>query len=76
MTTASPTPIELTPQIDFFAALQALSGGSRITRKEWGDENTYGELRANIVHIRIEGQWHTWNISQGDMLATDWILLD
>lgn len=72
----SPMPQDLQDQItlDFSEAIKALAEGRKITRQEWKNED-YGLLRNGYVEINRNGIFHTWMINDGDLLATDWIVI-
>lgn len=60
-------------------ALKELIHGRKITRLEWGTNEQYGLLKDGWLMIygglKMDGQYHIWQVNDGDMNATDWILL-
>lgn len=71
----SPTPVRVTEHLDFFDALRAVVDGEHITRVEWGNEDNYGFLDVNTLRIMLDGTKHSWIVSEGDLIGTDWIVL-
>lgn len=63
-------------ELSFYEALKCLVDGSKITRTEWENPEIYGFLNNGIVSLRKEGSDHQWIISDGDILANDWILIN
>lgn len=65
--------------MSFTDAIIELLAGSRITRKAWDDKRTYGILKNGILQIHKAGQKEEklspWILSDGDMLANDWMTL-
>jgi len=62
-------------QLAFPEAMRALIGGSKIRRVEWGDKEEYGFLNDNFLMLRRGGALHTWIVSEGDLMAIDWVIL-
>jgi len=59
----------------FFEALQRVVSGQRITRLDWDDRAWWGMLLDGRLCIhKPDGQYHAWIVSDGDMLAEDWII--
>ena len=65
------------PTTDFYKALRALAeSGKCITRVEWANTLIYGKLVDGKVTIRLEdNMFHPWIINDGDLAATDWVIL-
>jgi hypothetical protein len=61
--------------VDFGTALNAVAAGKKIARMEWENKEEYGFLRATILHIFRDGAEHVWRVNDGDILATDWVIL-
>ena len=61
--------------MNFPDAISCLIDGKRITKLSWANRGHYGVLRDGLLMIHLE-QWHTWTISDGDLVGTDWIVLD
>ena len=75
---ASPVPVAIKKNPDGLAfpdAIKALIGGAKIHRKEWGDNGEYGVLKDSFLMIHRNDQDHTWIVSEGDLLAIDWVIL-
>ena len=66
----------LPAEYDFFKALEQLSVGRQISRKEWGNKQIYGVLRDNKVMLhKDDDQFYDWIISAGDLAGTDWFII-
>lgn len=64
-------------KMDFFDALPAVLKGQRITRIDWNDASIYGFLSfQGLLSLRRDGENHSWIVSEGDMVAEDWVVLD
>jgi len=63
------------PFTDFPGAMAAIIAGKRITKQEWKDAETYGELRDGRLMIRLYGEWKKWIINEGDLMGKDWIVI-
>lgn len=73
---ASPVPHKTNViTFDFPEAMRRVIDGRKITRLEWGTNNSYGLLKDGRLMIYVEGKLHQWLVSDGDMLATDWVVL-
>lgn len=73
---ASPTVIKPT-EMDFMDALRMVAfNGKRITRLDWNDHDIYVLLRAGFLSIYQNGTVSRLLVSDADLLATDWIVLE
>ena len=71
----SPVPNKLTPKtLGFPMAMAEVIDGKRIARQEWGNAD-YCLLKDGWLMICRDGKFHQWLVNDGDMLATDWIVL-
>lgn len=77
--TSSPLPVsdDAVKTVDFYTALQEAAAGKRITKLEWGTQNTYCLLTDGVLKIKHENKpaLDNWIISDGDMAGLDWIVL-
>lgn len=72
-----PTSNKKVPEtMTFPKALEEVMIGKRITRVDWDDEESFGLLRESYLSIRINGKFHQWMVNDGDMMATDWYVLE
>lgn len=72
----SPPPQVAPETLSFGDAMIQLAKGKKITRVEW-DNADYGFLKDTFVALLKDGQeFAHWNINDGDILATDWIVLE
>ena len=73
-----PSPIKA-PEllVDFPTAVKAVIEGHRITKLEWKDKepSAYGMLRDGFLMLWTKGEWHTWTVSEGDLVGQDWVVL-
>ena len=49
--------------------------GNKIRRVEWSDPEEYCLLKDSFLMIHRNGNFHTWIVSEGDMLAIDWVIM-
>lgn len=68
---SSKKPVEM----NFAQALDATLDGKRITRLSWESNDTFGQMKENELSLFIRGEFHSWTIVPGDIIATDWIIL-
>ena len=59
----------------FPQAIERLIGGAKIRRIEWASKEEYGLLKDNFLMIHRGDKFHTWIVSEGDMLSTDWVII-
>lgn len=59
----------------FDQAIAEVIKGKKITRLEWSSNDEYGYRRNELLLIHTKGQDHQWLLSDGDMLANDWVVL-
>lgn len=60
--------------MDFPNAMRLIIEGKKITKLEWGDKNLYGILANGLLMLHKEDGFHTWVISEGDLIGKDWVL--
>ncbi len=75
----SPLPPE-TPStkqnLTFPDAIEALIyEGKKIARLEW-PEGEYGVLKDAFLQIYRNDKFHNWIVSEGDLLAIDWVVTE
>ena len=61
--------------MSFPDAIAELIKGKKITRIEWDDLESYGELKDGYLMIILNGVTHKWIVNDGDLLAIDWIVV-
>lgn len=76
--TSSPMPIKTQEVIEltFFDAVREMIEGKRVTKKEWGDNNTYCLMANEHLSIHINNKINDWIVSQADIQGIDWIVLE
>ena len=62
-------------QLGFSAAISAVVGGKKIRRMEWADQEEYGLLKDSYLMIHRNGKFHTWIVSEGDLMSIDWVIV-
>ena len=63
-------------QTDFPDAIRAVTAGHKITKAEWGDDDYYGILRNGQLMLHKPDGFHSWIITEGDLMGTDWQIFD
>lgn len=62
---------------DFSVAVSKLNAGKKIRRLEWEDKNEYGVMKDGFLMIhRPDGKDYIWKLSDGDLEATDWMVIE
>lgn len=63
--------------LTFADALASVLAGESITKLEWRDPDIYGRLLdGKLVLYMHDKQFHPWILSDGDLLGTDWIVIE
>lgn len=67
--------------LDFYSALKEVVMGKKATREAWYDMDVYMFIRAETLHIKRSVpdsniNEHTFILSLGDMVATDWVVFE
>lgn len=77
--TTSPTFVKETPDrtdtMDFPAAIRAITDGKVITKLEWDNPETIAQIKNERLMIRIDGLYHPWTVTYGDMTGEDWTIV-
>jgi hypothetical protein len=71
----SPIPVRTIMALTFPEAMQAVIDGKHISKLEWENKDHFAELRNGSLMIHLANGWHTWTVSEGDMMGTDWVTL-
>lgn len=61
-------------EMDFWTAFPAVRDGKRITRKGWANDDQVFRW-GGYLSIKLNGQMKQLILSDGDMDATDWIVV-
>ena len=73
--TLTPTPPTEETLLTFGEALLEVCNGKKIARKEWANSD-YGFLKDTFLAIYRNGEtFNTWQVNDGDILATDWFVI-
>jgi hypothetical protein len=62
-------------KLGFDSAIGAIIAGKKVRRLEWSDVDEYCLLRDQYLMIHRNDKFHTWIISEGDMMAVDWVIV-
>ena len=74
---ASPVPHKkvIGNEMGFPDAMSAIIAGQKVRRLEWADEDEYCLLRDNFLSIHRNGKFHSWTVSEGDMMGKDYVIV-
>jgi len=67
---------KIVTNLSFPNAIQAIINGKKVRRVEWSSLKEYGLLKDNFLMIHRNGKFHTWIVSEGDLLAIDWVIVN
>jgi hypothetical protein len=74
-TSPVPQKLEKIGTLDFYEALRELSDGKKIRSLAWPDDD-YGFLGVDgFLSLHRFNKDHHWEVTDGDLLATDWIVV-
>ena len=62
-------------EMNFPEAMVKIIAGLRVHRLEWQDKNEYGLMRDSYLMIHRNNKFFAWTVSEGDLLATDWVIV-
>ena len=62
-------------EMSFVTAIAGVIAGAKIRRQEWADEEEHCLLRDTWLSIYRNGKFHVWQVSEGDLLAKDWVIV-
>lgn len=67
-------------KMGFQEALLAIVAGKRISKREWADIRRYGVLKDGFLMYHKAGEsdetLHFWLVNDGDILGTDYFILE
>ncbi|MBU0781886.1 MAG: hypothetical protein KKC72_17800 [Alphaproteobacteria bacterium] len=72
----SPSPSKLKKITTFPQAIAAVIDGKRITKEEWDNPDNYGMLKDHRLMLHLDGKWHLWIVSDGDLTGLDWVIME
>lgn len=67
--------IDKVQELAFPEAIYHIISGKKIRRQEWSDEDEYCLLKDNFLMIHRNGKFHTWIVSEGDLMGIDWVAI-
>jgi len=62
-------------EMSFGEALLRVVAGLKVTRRSWLVPD-YVFLQAGVVHIKNEDGIHQLSVNDGDIVATDWVVVE
>jgi len=62
-------------EMTFPQAIEKIIMGKKLTRREWGNKEIYIVLEGGVLKIKKIDGFHPLLVSDGDMLAEDWIVV-
>jgi hypothetical protein len=64
-------------EMNFYDAIKAITENKvNVTRSEWNDKEEYCLLKDGLLTLhKADDKFYSWVISDGDILATDWIIV-
>ena len=60
--------------LHFPEAILAVIGGRKVRRQEWSDPEEYCLMKDSFLMIHRGDKFHQWIVSEGDLLAIDWVV--
>ena len=75
----SPVPSKTVARVTmtFPEAMQAVLDGKVVTKLEWGDAaQEYACMHEGQFLLHRADGWHMWTVNTGDVLGTDWVVVD
>lgn len=69
-------PDKIITNLSFPNAVQAIINGKRVRRVEWADKEEHCLLKDNFLMIHRGGKFHAWIVSEGDVMAIDWEIVN
>ena len=72
----SPLPKNKKPvTLDFVEAISEIKNNKKVRRLEWTDEEEYCLMKDSFLMIHRGDKFHQWIVSEGDILAIDWVVI-
>lgn len=76
-TSVPPVKIHPVETFSFYEALKKTMDGKKITRVEWKDQDYYGLIKDALLKLhKPDGRYYDWIISDGDIVAEDWTIIN
>lgn len=69
-------PNKIVTNLSFPNAIQAIINGKKVRRIEWSDREEYCLLKDNFLMIHRNNKFHAWIVSEGDVMAIDWEIVN
>lgn len=68
-------PNKIVTNLSFPNAMQAIINGNKVRRIEWADKEEYCLLQDYFLMIHRNGKFHALIVSEGDVMAIDWVIV-
>ena len=63
--------------MDFSVAIRQVIDGKKITRVDWAKPEVFVYISNTILTIKMEdGLNHQWILSEDDLMALDWVVIE
>lgn len=75
----SPIPPEVTDGqilLTFPDAMREVISGKKVRRLEWENKEEYGILSEGYLRVYRDNIFYIWSVNDGDMYASDWIVVE
>lgn len=72
---AGKNPSNKSQSLAFPEAISLIMAGKKVRRLEWTDLEEYCLLKDSFLMIHRNGKFHQWIVSEGDMMAVDWVVI-
>lgn len=74
------TVTKLAPYLTFPQAMEAIIDGKRISKREWGDVDSYGFVNDDgkgnsVLSLHKDDANYQWVVSWGDLTGTDYYVI-
>ena len=71
---------KLAPDLTFPQAIEAIIDGKRISKREWGDVDSYGFVNddgkgTTVLSLHRDGVNHKWLVIWGDLTGSDYYVI-
>ena len=62
---------------DFYEAIKKMHEGKKVTKLEWKNKAIYGILKDTLVQLhKADDKFYGWAINEGDIIGTDWVVIE
>lgn len=61
--------------LTFLEAMEAILNGQKVRRQEWAEESEHCLMHDQWLCIHRNDKFHGWTVSEGDVMAKDWVIV-